>query len=226
MPPPAVVINLTGSDDDESEILSFRRNVRQPFSFPPECLHMLTDQHQSKQTRTAKPPKPPCRLFVGGTESDSAKLAPIFTSFPRQTALIRSLPSFKRSGAGSGTTASVSNTSPSLSKAFASSSNATAGPSGSNGTSASGSAIGQTTTSATSTAIPSMIASATASSGQPQGRLNLTLPVARTIIGNIKSLNLYTRNDPLFVYSWFLDLQLRYDENGWFVHFLVSGLPP
>lgn len=71
-----------------------------------------------------------------------------------------------------------------------------------------------------------MIASATASSGQPQGRLNLTLPVARTIIGNIKSLNLYTRNDPLFVYSWFLDLQLRYDENGWFVHFLVSGLPP
>lgn len=68
MPPLAVVIDLTGSDDDEIGILSFRRSVRHPFSFPSECLHMLTDQHQSEQTRTDKPLKPTSRLFVSGTE--------------------------------------------------------------------------------------------------------------------------------------------------------------
>ena len=68
VPPLAVVIDLTGSDDDEIGILSFRRSVRHPFSFPSECLHMLTDQHQSEQTRTDKPLKPTSRLFVSGTE--------------------------------------------------------------------------------------------------------------------------------------------------------------
>ncbi|GAA5881564.1 hypothetical protein JCM3774_005349 [Rhodotorula dairenensis] len=43
---------------------------------------------------------------------------------------------------------------------------------------------------------------------------NLTLLATRAIVRNIKLPNLYNQEDPLFVYKWFLNLNLQYNENG------------
>lgn len=157
------------------------------------------------------------RLFVGGTETDLTKLAPVFDSSAQKSNLIRSLPSFKRSGGDPSRTAASSS--------FAASSHAGAGagPSGSHGKTFAASASGAGTPKTAATTTNNALASPSPAvpANQPQRLPNLSRAVAQTIIRNIQSPNLYTPDNPLFVYKWFLGLQLQYNKNGRFVQLLV-----
>lgn len=183
---------------------------------------MLTLQHQHKQTSetaTAKPSNT-TRLFVVGTKTDIKKLAPIFDSSAHRLTLLCSLPSFKRSRDSMSSSATSS--------AFSSSLHAGAGPSNSKGTPAAASASGAGTpkTLATATNNTTTSPSPAVPANQLQRPPNLFRTVAQTVICNIQSPNLYTQDDPLYVYKWFLGVQLKFDPNGRFVQLLILYLAP